>query len=67
MIPVQYRDSETEEMIEQRYEDEAPAIGDEVWLGVHRYEVMYRWQCGPTGCTVYVHPARSEQRVPVAV
>ena len=67
MIPVQYRDSETEEILEQRHEDEAPTMGTEVWLGVRRYEVLYRWQCVPTCCIVYVRPVRAERAVPVAV
>ena len=66
MIPVQYRDSETEEILERRYEDEAPGMGSEVWLGVRRFEVLYRWQCVPTCCIVYVRPARAERRVAVA-
>lgn len=66
MIPVQYRDSETEEILERRYEDEAPAMGSEVWLGVRRYEVLYRWKCVPTCCIVYVRRARSERAVAVA-
>ena len=66
MIPVQYRDSETEEILEHRYEDEAPAMGTEVWLGVRRFEVLYRWKCVPTCCIVYVRPARAERAVTVA-
>ena len=67
MIPVQYRNAETDEVVDYRYEDEAPAMGSEVWLGVRRFEVMYRWKCVPTCCIVYVRPARIEQAVPVAV
>ena len=66
MIPVQYRDSETEEILEQRYEDGAPAMGTEVWLGVRRFEVLYRWQCVPTCCIVYVRPAMARRAVSVA-
>lgn len=66
MIPVQYRDSQTEEILERRYEDEAPRMGSEVWLGVRRFEVLYRWQCVPTCCIVYVRPAMAERRVAVA-
>ena len=54
MIPVQYRDPETEEILERRYEDGAPAIGERVWIGVRRYGVLFRWRCGPTSCIVYV-------------
>lgn len=66
MIPVQYRDSETEEILERRYEDQAPGMGSEVWLGVRRFEVLYRWQCVPTCCIVYVRSARAERSVAVA-
>ena len=66
MIPVQYRDSETEEILERRYEDEAPAMGAEVWLGVKRFEVLYRWRSTPTCCIVYVCPVRAERAVSVA-
>lgn len=40
MIPVQYRDAETEETLERRYEAEAPGIGDGVVVGVERCEVL---------------------------
>ena len=67
MIQVQYRDSETEEILERRHEEEAPSMGSEVWLGVRRYEVLYRWKCVPTCCIVYVRLVRAERGVPVAV
>ena len=60
MIPVQYRDSETEEILERRYEEDAPAMGKQIQLGFDQYRVLYRWRCVPTSCTVYV------QRVPAA-
>ncbi len=67
MIPVQYRNAETDEVVDYRYEDETPAMGSKVWLGVRQFEVLYRWQCVPTCCTVYVRPVSIEQAVPVGV
>ncbi len=60
MIPVQYRDPETEEILEHRHESEAPAIGTEVQIGFGRFEVLYRWRCVPTSCIVYVRPVAKE-------
>ncbi len=54
MIPVQYRDPETEEILERRHESDAPAIGTTVQIGFGRFEVLYRWRCVPTSCIVYV-------------
>jgi hypothetical protein len=55
MIPVQYRDPHTEEILERRYEEGAPAIGTRVMIGFEEYRVLYRWRCVPTSCIVYVH------------
>jgi hypothetical protein len=55
MIPVQYRDAQTEEILERRYEEGAPAIGTRVRIGFGEYTVLYRWRCVPTSCIVYVH------------
>jgi hypothetical protein len=55
MIPVQYRDPQTEEILERRYEEGAPAIGTRVMIGFEGYRVLYRWRCVPTSCIVYVH------------
>jgi hypothetical protein len=55
MIPVQYRDPQTEEILERRYEEGAPAIGTRVRIGFDEYRVLYRWRCVPTSCIVYVH------------
>lgn len=62
MIPVQYRDPETEEILERRYEDGAPAIGSQVRIGFEDYQVLFRWRCVPTSCIVYVRRAPSEVR-----
>jgi hypothetical protein len=66
MIPVQYRDPETEEILERRYEDGAPGIGTRVKIGFGEFEVLYRWRCVPTSCIVYVRRAASPQRERVA-
>ncbi len=65
MIPVQYRDPETEEILERRYEDGAPGIGSRVKIGFGEFEVLYRWRCVPTSCIVYVRraPAMKRERV----
>ena len=60
MIPVQYRDPQTEEILERRYEEGAPAIGTRVRIGFDEYRVLYRWRCVPTSCIVYVHRAVQE-------
>jgi hypothetical protein len=57
MIPVQYRDPETEEILERRYEESVPAIGARVKIGFGDYQVLFRWQCVPTSCIVYVRRA----------
>jgi len=62
MIPVQYRDPQTEEILERRYEEGAPAIGTRVRIGFDEYRVLYRWRCVPTSCIVYVHRAVRENR-----
>ena len=65
MIPVQYRDPETEEILERRHEEEAPTIGARVRIGFDEYQVLYRWRCVPTSCIVYVR--RLSKEVPAAV
>ena len=62
MIPVQYRDPETEEILEGRYEESVPAIGTRVQIGFERYRVLFRWQCVPTSCIVYVRRVPREVR-----
>jgi hypothetical protein len=66
MIPVQYRHTETEEILDRRYEHEVTEIGQRVMLdGVWECEVLYRWKSVPTCCIVYVQPVwiRKEARV----
>jgi hypothetical protein len=62
MIPVQYRDPQTEEILERRYEEGEPAIGMRVRIGFDEYRVLYRWRCVPTSCIVYVHRVVREVR-----
>ena len=62
MIPVQYRDPQTEEILERRYEEGAPAIGAWVRIGFDEYRVLYRWRCVPTSRIVYVHRVAREGR-----
>ena len=63
MIPVQYRDPETDEILDRRYEETIPEIGQRIMLdGVWECEVLYRWQCVPTSCIVYARPARRRVR-----
>ncbi len=62
MIPVQYRDPETEDILERRYEEGAPPIGARVSIGFEEFEVLYRWRCVPTACIVYVRRVRKEAR-----
>lgn len=66
MIPVQYRDPETEEILELRHEEATPAIGTRVRIGFADFEVLFRWQCVPTSCIVYVRRAPQEKRAGVA-
>ncbi len=63
MVPVQYRDARTDDILDYRYEVEAPAIGQRVMLdGVWECEVLYRWQSVLTSRIVYVRPVRSRER-----
>ena len=65
MIPVQYRDPETEEILDRRYEESVPKIGARVKIGFGDYRVLFRWRCVPTCCIVYVR--RVPREAPVAV
>ncbi len=60
MIPVQYRDPETEEILERRHEEDAPGIGTRVRIGFGEYQVLFRWRCVPTSCIVYVRRVARE-------
>jgi hypothetical protein len=66
MIPVQFRDPETEEILDRRYEETVPAIGARVKIGFGDYRVLFRWQCVPTCCIVYVRRDPREVRARVA-
>ena len=63
---MQYRDPETEEILERRYEDGTPSIGARVKIGFGEFEVLYRWRCVPTSCIVYVRRAAVRRREQVA-
>jgi hypothetical protein len=63
MIPIQYREEGTDEILGHGHEPEIPSIGERRWLGVREYEVLYRWRCGPTCCTVYVRPVAAGMRI----
>jgi hypothetical protein len=67
MIPVQYRDPETEEILERRHEESAPTIGSRVCIGFEDYQVLFRWRCVPTSCIVYVRRVPKEARKTAAV
>ena len=60
VIPVQYRDPETEEILERRHEEGAPAIGTRIKIGFHEYQVLFRWRCVPTSCIVYMRRVARE-------
>ena len=60
MIPVQYRDPQTEEILERRHEEGAPTIGATVRIGFDEYRVLYRWRCVPTSCIAYVNRVTRE-------
>jgi hypothetical protein len=60
MIPVQYREESTDTILDFGYEPQTPRIGERRCLGRHEYEVLYRWQCGPTSCVVYVRPVGAQ-------
>jgi hypothetical protein len=66
MVPVQYRDPETEEILDRKYEVEVPAIGQRVMLnGAWEYEVLYRWRSAPTCCIIYVRRVRTRTHTEV--
>jgi hypothetical protein len=66
MIPVQYRDPETEEILDRRHEESVPTIGTRVQIGFENYQVLFRWQCVPTCCIVYVRRVPREVGARVA-
>jgi hypothetical protein len=66
MIPVQYRDPETEEILDRCHEESVPSIGTRVQIGFENYQVLFRWQCVPTCCIVYVRRVPREVGARVA-
>lgn len=61
MITVQYRDPQTEEILDGRYEETTPEIGETVRIGFEEYQVLFRWRTVPTCCIVYVRRMPREQ------
>jgi hypothetical protein len=60
MTPIQYRDPETDEILERTYEDSTPEIGQTVTLDTFgECQVLYRWRTHPTACVVYVQRAKT--------
>lgn len=62
MITVQYRDSQTEEILDRRSEEQMPSIGQSVRIGFEDHRVLYRWRTVPTCCIVYVQRVPRESR-----
>ncbi|BBL79496.1 hypothetical protein RxyAA322_13500 [Rubrobacter xylanophilus] len=58
MRTVQYRDPQTEEVLDWRCEERTPEIGERVRIGFEEYEVLFRWRSVPASSIVYVRPAR---------
>jgi hypothetical protein len=59
MTPIQYRDPETDEILERTYEDATPEIGQTVTLDMMgECQVLYRWRTHPADI-VYVRVAKS--------
>ncbi|AHY47139.1 Hypothetical Protein RradSPS_1856 [Rubrobacter radiotolerans] len=62
MITVQYRDPQTEEILDRRTEEEVPAIGQTVRIGFDEHQVLFRWRTVPTCCIVYVRRVERDER-----
>jgi hypothetical protein len=58
MTTVQFRDPQTEEVLDWRYEERTPERGERVRIGFEEYEVLFRWRTVPTSAIVYVRPVR---------
>jgi hypothetical protein len=57
MVPVQYRNSETGEVVGLAVEEAIPADGERrSFAGVGDCEVLCLWSGAPTSCVVYVRP-----------
>jgi hypothetical protein len=55
MIPIHYRDSETEEELGRGFEEVLPAVGQAVFVDdIGECRVVYRWQNGPGASVAYV-------------
>lgn len=61
MTPIQYRDPETDEILERSYEECTPEIGQTVTLdAMGECQVLYRWRTHPMADVVYVRRAASK-------
>jgi hypothetical protein len=57
MVPVQYRNSETEEVVGLALVEAIPADGERLsFAGIGDCEVQCLWSGAPTSCVVYVRP-----------
>ncbi len=54
MMAIQYRDAESEILLECVSGGGLPQIGDEVRIGLHLFRVLYRWKGGPGAQVAYV-------------
>lgn len=60
MVPIQYRNSETEEVVALAMEEAIPADGARIsFSGIGDCEVICLWSGAPTSCIVYVRPVRA--------
>lgn len=55
MIPIHYRDSETEEELGRGFEEVLPTVGQSIFVDeVGECRVVYRWRNGPGASVAYV-------------
>lgn len=60
MVPIEYRDPQTEEVLRRGYEESAPARGERVVVeGFGECEVLYRWRSNPFAQVVYLRRVRA--------
>lgn len=60
MTPIQYRDPETDEILERAYAEKTPEIGQTVMLDtLGECRVLYRWRTHPMADVVYIQTSKS--------
>lgn len=60
MTPIQYRDPETDEILENAYAESTPEIGQTVTLEtLGECQVLYRWRTHPMADVVYIQRIKS--------